>query len=311
MIIVPYQESNYAEINEFINLVNPKKFINTPKFISYHGDKYEDRSLIIKNERSNIIGFFPASVINEKIISHPGLTFGGLISSQKRTVDIFKIYDQIIKFYKKDFKKLIVKLPPPIYLNKQSSVEEAYFLQKEFKISSYYITSIIDLNNPLPIFKNKKRNINKAKKLSNIDVCLNIPFDDVYIKLQKSLSERHNISPTHNLDELKLIKDLFPKEIYPIVAVLNNEILAGAIIFESGLITHTQYLFNTNQGMQLGALDLVIDKLIQKIKGNSRYLSFGSSSEKHGKYVNMGLLRFKEEFGSTIQLGKTFELNLT
>ena len=39
MIIVPYQESNYAEINEFINLVNPKKFINTPKFISYHGDK--------------------------------------------------------------------------------------------------------------------------------------------------------------------------------------------------------------------------------------------------------------------------------
>ena len=62
--------------------------------------------------------------------------------------------------------------------------------------------------------------------------------------------------------------------------------------------------------MRLGVLDLVIHELIEKTKISNHYLSFGSSSENQGKYLNMGLLRFKEKFGSFIQLGKAFEINL-
>ena len=209
------------------------------------------------------------------------------------------------------YEKLIVKLPPIVYLNEQSCVEELYFLHKGFKLCSFYTTSIIDLENPLPVFKNKKRNIRKARKIENIHICIDTPLESLYVELKKSLSQRHDPSPTHSLEDLKILKSLFPKKIYTIAAILNSEILAGAIIFESGLISHTQYLFNSNQGMKFGALDLVIDSLIEKIKGSNRYLSFGSSSENHGEHLNMGLLRFKEEFGSIVQIGKTFQIDLS
>ena len=57
-------------------------FLHTRRFISYHGDRFRDRSLVLENRRKRIVGVFPAAEAPsdpDMIISHPGLTYGGVI----------------------------------------------------------------------------------------------------------------------------------------------------------------------------------------------------------------------------------------
>lgn len=308
MIIKQYHDSDYSEINKFVISTSPERFINTPKFLSYHGDRFNDFSLVIRNKKSQVIGFFPAAVLNDEIISHPGLTFGGLITSSNKAEEIFQIYDEIINFYK-SYKKLSIKLPPPIYLKNQF-LEEAYFRYRNFKSSSFFLTSIVELKNSISISKGKKDNIRKAKKLNSIIVDFSAQFKTIFPGLEESLASIHNATPTHSLKDLELLNQLFPENIYSVAALSGSEVLAGAVIFESGSIIHTQYLFNSPAGRNVGALDFLILELISN-KRSKEILSFGSSSEDGGEKINIGLLKFKEGFGSKIQLGKTFEIELS
>src|SRR5437016_6175838 len=57
-------------------------FLHTRRFISYHGDRFLDRSLVLENCRKGIVGVFPAAEVPaepQMIISHPGLSYGGVV----------------------------------------------------------------------------------------------------------------------------------------------------------------------------------------------------------------------------------------
>src|SRR5215210_9257400 len=52
------------------------------RFLSYHGDRFQDLSLIVNDDRGRLRGVFPAAldpVREDLVISHPGLTYGGIV----------------------------------------------------------------------------------------------------------------------------------------------------------------------------------------------------------------------------------------
>ena len=84
-----------------------------------------------------------------------------------------------------------------------------------------------------------------------------------------------------------------------ILAALAAVLLAGALIFNYGHIWHTQYLASSDAGRELGALDLVIDSVIDEARSNGvTYLSFGASTEEAGTALNQGLIWQKESYGA-------------
>ena len=89
-----------------------------------------------------------------------------------------------------------------------------------------------------------------------------------------------------------------------------NELLAGAVIFENEKIVHTQYLSNSDKGRKLGALDLLIDRLIKEFYKDKKYFDFGISNENNGKYLNKGLIHQKEGFGARAIVHDFYELDV-
>jgi hypothetical protein len=85
--------------------------------------------------------------------------------------------------------------------------------------------------------------------------------------------------------------------------------LAGALLFENDNVIHTQYLANSDAGREIGALDLVVDHLIQSY-GQKQYLSFGISNDDEGRRLNLGLLSSKEAFRASTVVHDLYELDL-
>ena len=84
--------------------------------MSYHSDRFIDRSLVIyRNDQ--LCAVFPANESDMGIFSHQGLTFGGVLCRETETCDgLEEIVSLVVDFYRKmDFKMLYVKLMPSFF----------------------------------------------------------------------------------------------------------------------------------------------------------------------------------------------------
>ena len=73
------------------------------------------------------------------------------------------------------------------------------------------------------------------------------------------------LNPHILLSEIKKLQSKFPNNIRCFVAKKENNIHAGVLIFETSTVAHTQYLATSDLGRNLGALDVIIFKLINSV----------------------------------------------
>ena len=87
--------------------------------------------------------------------------------------------------------------------------------------------------------------------------------------------------------------------------------LAGALVYRFPTSAHIQYMYNSDEGLGVGALDIVIDHVVNDRYAGLRYLSFGVSTEDAGRYLNEGLVHQKEMFGARSVVHDFYEIELT
>ena len=88
-------------------------------FMEYHADRFEDFSLIFKNEKGKIVALLPGNIKDNIFYSHQGLTFGGfLINRDIHAADMLELFN-LLKIYlkQKNIDKIIYKCIPVIYHN--------------------------------------------------------------------------------------------------------------------------------------------------------------------------------------------------
>ena len=94
----------------------------------------------------------------------------------------------------------------------------------------------------------------------------------------------------------------FPRNIQLAVCVdhVNNEVLAGCLLYITQHVVHAQYIACNDRGCELGALDLLFRNIITAspvLYKGVRYFDFGTCNEEGGWYLNEGLIFQKEGFG--------------
>ena len=107
------------------------------------------------------------------------------------------------------------------------------------------------------------------------------------------------------LDMAKLRKRMIKKA----TKGLNEEMIAGTLLFEYDNVVHTQYLAANDEARRIGALDLVISEVIERYRSSKAWLDFGISTENDGMILNEGLISQKEGFGGRTIIYKTWEIN--
>lgn len=311
MRIIRYATDNKNNWNDFVKNSKNTHFFFQRDYMEYHSDRFEDFSLMIFDETEKLIAILPANIKEDILYSHQGLTFGGfLLDDRMKTETMLEIFESLKYFLKEqNIKKIVYKCIPYIYHLKPSEEDRYALFRKDAKLIRRDVTSTIDLTEQVRYSKGRKWTINKAKKES-IETFGSDDYETFWELLTGVLESNHEAKPVHTLEEIKKLVAFFPKNIRLFLAKKDERIVSGALIYENQNIVHTQYLANSEEGREIGALDLLIDYLIKDIYKNKKYFDFGISNEDAGRYLNTGLIAQKEGFGARAVVHDFYELEI-
>lgn len=294
-----YSNEKKAEWDSFVESCKTPLFFFKRDFIEYHADRFNDSSLMFYKDNV-LVSVLPASNDNEILVSHGGLTYGGMLLSIKvRAEVVSEIFSILVeKAVELGFKKLIYKATPHIF-HKHGAQEDMYFLfnKLEGKIYRRDLSSYISLANRIKLSKGRKWLTARAKKLG-LEVTESSSWDSFH-ELLSNVLDKHGVKPVHTAKELKYLADLFPNNIELKVVEPEGVMIAAALLFKFDGVVHTQYLAANDQGRESGALDFLIENSIKESQEKGfTYFSFGTSTEQQGKVLNVGLAAQKESFGA-------------
>ncbi|MFV3014237.1 GNAT family N-acetyltransferase [Pseudomonas sp. KHB2.9] len=304
-----YDASLSAEWDQVVNSSKNGNFLHLSQYFRYHEDRFDDASLIIY-KKNRPVAVFPANRIENTIYSHSGLTYAGLIFSKDVGCSaVLSIFD-VLKIYYNELgaSSLVYKCIPSVFTSYPAEEDLYALFRNDAKLFRRDVSSVVEIANAPKLSDSRKCVIRKAEK-NSVSFSAQVSAADFHALLSKVL-ERFDSKPVHSVDELELLISRFPDEIKLYGAVRDNNLLAGALVFDFGHIVHTQYLAASDVGRQVGALDFVLNNLISNVYCLRKYFSFGISTEDAGTTLNEGLISQKEGFGARAVVHDFYRMEL-
>lgn len=312
--LLPY-EASHAKTWDAFSAESPNStFLHTRAFISYHGDRFKDLSLLILDS-GKLVGLFPAAQSlsdPDTVVSHPGITYGGLVHQGKlsgnRLVEVLRVISE--HFAELGYRNLQYKPLPFIYSNMPAQDDLYALLQLGAQRTRCDLSCSIDFASRRRLSERRRRGLKKARMATTI-VKDPDSLRDLWLVVEQNLARKHDASPVHSIEELTLLKERFPEQIQIFCALMNGVVEAGVILFNTSRVWHAQYIAASEVAYQISALDAVFDAMITEAQNaGARYFDFGTSNEDDGKVLNDGLYRYKSEFGGGGVVHEFYELAL-
>lgn len=309
--VTKYEGNRKLEWDNFVKSSKNGHFFFYRDYMEYHSDRFQDFSLIIYNDKGNIMALLPASIDGDTVISHGGLTFGGFVCDGKMTaakmLDVFANVKQFLK--NAGVRMFIYKCMPAIY-NKYPSDEALYALfRNNAELYRRDVSFSIYLPDRLRYQEQRKRAVKKGYRHQYI-LHESSKYEEYIALLDKILMKYHGTHPVHNVNELRLLAEKFPYNIKLYTAEKKGRIEAGTVLFLQSGVVHTQYLANSDEGRKNGALDCLLDWLITDVYKDKTWFDFGISCEQEGRYLNEGLAAQKEGFGARAVVHDVYRIEL-
>ena len=308
LTITKYNDILFDEWEKFISDSNNGTIFQKQAFLQYHiNRKFVDGSLVIKN-KSTIVAVVPAAIKENILYSHPGSSYGGIVLSHnldfKMIHDILKVIDEYCITQK--YKALFLINSPSIY-QKKSDQSLDYLLQwNGFKQTELYISHAVDISKTSDILslltKRKRRYINNNQKLNSLTFEEETDLHEFYDILIAS-KKKYNTNPTHSLDELTKLKDMFPQQIKLLVTRNENKIIGGSLIFftnDNVALVFYNTILEEYRESQIAMLQLYKCMEIAK-RYNLHWIDFGVShtpEEENPLAPKFSLIHFKEQFNA-------------
>lgn len=311
MRVEKYSKINAIYWDDFVSKAKNGHFFFYRDYMEYHSDRFHDFSLIIYNDKGNIMALLPASINVDTVISHGGLTFGGIVCDRKMTAEkMLDVFANVKKFLKNaGVRMFIYKCMPAIY-NKYPSDEALYALfRNNAELYRRDVSFSIYLPDRLGYQEQRKRAVKKGYRYQYI-LQESSKYEAYLSLLDRILIKYHGTHPVHNANELRLLAEKFPNNIKLYIAEKDGRIEAGTVLFLQAGVVHTQYLANSDAGRKTGALDCLLDWLITDVYKDKTWFDFGISCEQEGRYLNEGLAAQKEGFGARAVLHDFYRINL-
>ncbi|HOJ17304.1 MAG: GNAT family N-acetyltransferase [Ignavibacteriales bacterium] len=294
--------------DSFVNNSDNGTIFHKQKFLGYHPKgKFSDNSLVIfKNKQ--ILALLPATIISRDgkniLSSHGGASYGSFV--YKQDLNFREAHDmvEILMDYAKELKVDAIQLTPPpvIYQSKYSNYIDFALVRNGFGYLKREISSVVQLDVPrehlLGTYRQEARTALKKAMKGGVEIAECDKFDEYYAILKKNLKMRHNVNPTHTLEELKLIKKLFPAKVRLWGAFLGDKLIAGVCNFKANeKVVLAFYISHDEDYQEYRAVNLLFYEIMNRSRDEGfKFLDFGIFTV--NMEPNWGLGRFKENFGA-------------
>ena len=306
--------------DSYVPKANNGTFFHLRSFLNYHPKgRFKDHSILVR-KKGKLFSLFPAveQIVDGKkiLISHPGATVGSFTLPKNLSIaDAFELASKLIEYAKsKKFQLIKINLPPNLYQKRLSNYMEYSFFRLGFRYTKREITSILFLEETIEETKKKFRpsHLRAVRKAigNNIIVKESQDIGSFYTILRNNLKIRHGVTPTHTLKELEHLFSIFPKKVRLFSAFLNELMIAGVVTFHiNKRVLLAFYISHDERYSELRAVNILFYKIFDwAIKSKYEIFDFGIFTV-NGE-PNMGLGRFKENFGASGIFRDTIELNL-
>lgn len=289
--------------------------LHTRRFLSYHGSRFVDRSLIAENA-GEWIGILPAAETQDDtkcVVSHPGATYGGLLhQGNVAAAELISIFQGIFDHYSREgISRFIYKSVPHFY-HTSPAQEDLYAL---FRLGGRRIrtdlSSTINLRSPLPLSARRRRCLQKSIR-AGVTVSDSVDhLQSFWLVLEQNLRLKRGKAPVHTFAEISLLFGRFPDEIRLFTAHHDQSVVAGVLLFRSRTCYHAQYIASNDSGNAVSALDLIFQTCVLRAHEEGRiWFDFGISTENAGTSLNEGLHQFKSEFGAGATVYEHYQIDL-
>lgn len=305
---------NYTK-DKNINFKNIDNIFGNPYFLNYHKNII-CRYLLIEVE-NELVGYLPYTNKDEVILSHGGATYGGFIQIlDLKDTEMENIFKDIKKFFSSsDFKKLIIRFLPDLFWNNNKSLNTFFYnnMITKFSEDEFYIPlkkDLLDINSS-GFRRNHKRDIKRFQEIpSEIIECHSRESVGEFHEILTKNLEKHEVQPTHTLEELFWLKSNLSNEI-KISLLKDKECFAGISLFEINKSTDYVMYGSLNYTNNIkGSLKYLYWKTaINSLNNNKKYLSLGINT-KFDEPKNELLEKFKIGFGAKVVKRFTKEISL-
>lgn len=299
------------EWNQFVSASKNGTFLFDRRFMDYHSDRFSDHSLMCYRE-GRLYALLPANEKGDTLVSHGGLTYGGLVTdsrcSAKGVLDTFTAINDYLR--RQAIRRVVYKAIPWIY-HQLPAEEDLYALTAvcHARLTIRDISSAIVASRRLKFNESRRSGLRKALK-AGLRICESDDVDAFWPILNDNLTQKYAVHPVHTADELRLLQSRFPENIKLWLVLDGDKPVGGTLLFLTPQVLHTQYISATPYGKQHGALDLLFDHLINNIYASYPYIDFGKSTVSDSADLNGQLIFQKEGFGARAVCYDTYEYEL-
>ena len=298
----PYQESDYELWNTFVSAAKNATFLFHRDFMEYHKERFEDFSLLVF-DKVKLVAVLPANRVDNKVYSHQGLTYGGLVYASKLKIEkIEVILDLLFDFFKsKRIEHFYLHPIPSFYLGQGNAAIDFFLMKRGAQLYRKEMNMVAHLHQEIPISKSKLKHFRRTEVLG-LRVVEETNFQPFWEKiLEPRLAEKYDTKPVHSLAEIQLLHERFPKNIKQFSAYLEDKIIAGITIFEFENGVKSQYGATSKKGEKYRALDFLFISLLDVFqKRGKHFFDMGIVNDSGEKGFHSGLLQQKEELGCTV-----------
>lgn len=308
-LVKRYNVAHKPAWDKFVSTAKNATFLFSRDYMDYHRDRFTDHSLLIfQNEV--LVAVLPANVMTDgSLISHEGLTYGGLVVSRSATlVEVLTFFHALLQdLSRRQIPMLRYKQFPGFYDTRPDGDVAYALFMLEARLYRRDCAAVVVQSERLPFRKGHQSLIKKAIKLG-VEIVEETTFQPFLEKvLAPRLAARYGTKPVHTLAELTGLAAHFPEQIRQFSAYCGDEIVAGTTIYETPTVAHAQYAAVTDRGRQMGAQAYLFSTLIDQYQ-DKRFFDFGTSNENEGRALNQGLLDWKEGFGARCYAHDYYEI---
>ena len=305
-----YSPEMAADWNGFVAASKNGTFLFDRRYMDYHQDRFRDCSLVVCRD-GRPYALLPANQRGDTLVSHGGLTYGGLVTSSRCStqgvIDSFKAVNDWLRT--NGFCHVVYKAIPHIY-HRQPAEEDLYALTSicNARLTIRDVSSAIIA--PAPAFaESRLSGLRKAVRVGLV-VDESTDYEAFWQILSDNLQARYGVKPVHTAAELRLLAGRFPENIRLWMVFSGAEPLGGTLLYLTPRVLHPQYISATPQGKRLGAVDLLFDHLLHRVYADYPVIDFGKSTVSDSADLNPQLIFQKEGFGARAVCYDTYEYSL-
>lgn len=282
-------------------------------FFRYHADRFEDASLFIRRGRKPL-GVLPANRVGDKIWSHQGVSFGGLIFHPRTHFNHVEAAIPVLLDHLRagGFGTLMYR-PAPHPYQVFPREEDVFFLEQAgARRIDTKLHSMVLCGEPAALTARTWNHTVKRSREAGVVARAGDDSDLPAIwSLIEAALESHNQRAVHSIDDIALLRSRFPDEVLLTLAESGSgELLSGQVLLRSARTLTLLYVGDASAGRELNAGTLLLDHVIKAPQHVGSWFDLGQWCDTDSRQGSDSLLQFKEAAGGRLIQRHTWQLDL-